>query len=52
MTRTYAVTQLATMAAGARPCAIGHAWLLPSLATNGMKQDGTAFARPLGRLRD
>lgn len=52
MTRTYAVTQLATPAAGARPCAIGRAWLVPSVATNGMKHDGTALARHLGRLRD
>jgi hypothetical protein len=52
MTRTYAVTQLATVAAGARPCAFGHAWLRPSVATGGMKQDGNAITRPLGRLRD
>jgi hypothetical protein len=52
MNRTYAVSQLAPVAAGARPCAFGQAWLRPSAATTGMKRHGNAITRPLGRLRD
>ncbi len=52
MNRTYAVSQLAPVAAGARPCAFGQAWLRPSVvATTAMKQHGNATTRPLGRLR-
>jgi hypothetical protein len=52
MTRTYAVSQLATTAAGARPCAFGQAWLPSGVATAAMKRHGNAITRPLGRLRD
>jgi hypothetical protein len=52
MNRNVAVNQLAIVAAGARPCAVGHAWHVPSLGFAGMKQDETATPRPLGRLPD